>query len=152
MRQLALRSLPVASPHRFGVFSNGLYSGIRHNMGGVHNRLGNVSAAVRKRNYHVGGKGGYRMGNSGFFERKWRQEEQLVSRGTNRQLTVDNALAEVRRRVAASNAHDRKLSRHAAGIMSASERPPGSVWKRRNWSSSFTTTSCGSRAEIAASF
>jgi|SRR5580700_2644719 len=151
MRQLALRSLPVASPQIFGVFSIGLYSGIRHNLSGVHNRLGNVSAPLRKRNYHVGWKVGYRMSNSGFFERKWRQEEQLVSRGTNRQLTVDNALAEVRHRAAASDAHNVKQSRHAADIMSASERPPGNLWKSRNWSSSFTTTSCGSRAAIAAS-
>lgn len=31
-------------------------------MSGVHNRLGNVSEALRKRNYHVGWKGVYRMG------------------------------------------------------------------------------------------
>ncbi len=50
----------------------GLYSGIRHNRGGVHNRLGIVSAALRKRNYHVEGKVRYRMDTKSSSNRKVR--------------------------------------------------------------------------------
>jgi hypothetical protein len=46
--------------------ANYLYSGIRHNPSGVQNRLGNVSEALRKRNYHVGWRGMYRMDTTAF--------------------------------------------------------------------------------------
>src|SRR5580692_8358803 len=91
-------------------------------------------------------------GHFGFFERTFQREERGVSRGTNLQLAVDNALATVRRREPATCAHNFGQSADAAGILASSAHPPRNLWKCRNSSSSFTTTSCGSRAGIAASF
>src|SRR6202049_954411 len=69
MRQTPLRSLPVARPFNSG-FCSGLHLGIRHNPSGVHNRLRNVSEALRKRAYHVRWNVVYRM-DPALFRTDW---------------------------------------------------------------------------------
>src|SRR5579864_4930868 len=91
MRQTQLRSLPVAKPTKSG-FCISLYSGIRHNSSRVHNRLRNVSDALRKRNYHLGWNGMYRMDTKVFSGRSAGLESRDSLR-TSHQLAIDIALA-----------------------------------------------------------
>jgi|SRR5580692_1644459 hypothetical protein len=64
MRRQPSRSLSLVPAPRFEALPR-LPSGIRHIPSGVHNRLENVSAALRKRNYRLRANAEYRLANEG---------------------------------------------------------------------------------------
>src|SRR5579862_1990743 len=116
--------------------------GIRHKVCRVQNRLENVSGALRKRNYHVEWNGEYRMGRLFCSNELVRCKEGSfrVEQAANQLWTL---LLRLPQRAMALYAHDLGTSPRTAGILAASDSPVGSLWKSRNWLSSFTTTSCG---------
>src|SRR5580692_6144572 len=75
-------------------------------------------------------------------DRNWFHVEQNANRLWTMRLRRSRAT-----RGAASLALRVGQSPGAAGILGAFKRPPGNLWKCRNWSSSFTITSFGSRSE-----